>query len=154
MPPACRALTSADYPDVLALLRELTDHVPVLGGDAGASRYAEILAHPGTTMFGAVADGVIVAIATLHLMPNLTYGGRPYGLVENVVTKRSHQGQGFGRAVMQMVIKSAWAADAYKLMLLTGQDLGARGFYEGLGFVATEKHAMTMRRVPPRQARA
>ena len=33
-------------------------------------------------------------MATLHLLPNLTYGGWPYALVEIVVTRRAHHGQG------------------------------------------------------------
>ena len=89
-------------------------------------------------------------MATLHLLPNLTYTGRPYALVENVVTLRAHHGQGLGRAVMQAVIAQAWAADAYKIMLLTGQSNTAKGFYLKLGFDPDEKQAMTLRRVPTR----
>ena len=51
---------------------------------------------------------------------------------------------------MQAAIDAVWAADAYKVMLVTGQGTGARGFYERLGFRADEKHGMQMRRVPPR----
>ncbi|MFT7594082.1 MAG: hypothetical protein ACI8R4_001400 [Paracoccaceae bacterium] len=36
-------------------------------------------------------------------------------------------------------------------MLLTGKDLGARGFYEKLGYTEDEKFGMILRRAPKRQ---
>ena len=90
-------------------------------------------------------------MATLHLLPNMTYGGRPYGLVENVVTLSAMQGQGLGRAVMEAVIAAAWEADAYKIMLLTGKEAGAKGFYYKLGFSNEQKFGMMLRRVEMRR---
>ncbi len=51
---------------------------------------------------------------------------------------------------MQAAIDAAWAADCYKIMLLTGRTAEARGFYEKLGFGTDEKWGMTIRRVPER----
>ena len=76
----------------------------------------------------------------------MTYGGEPYGLIENVVTARSHRGRGVGRAVLSRLIDMAWAADAYKVMLLTGTARGAQGFYRKVGFDDTDKHGMVLRR--------
>lgn len=89
-------------------------------------------------------------MATLHILPNMTQGGRPYAVVENGVTHSDHRGAGHGRVVMQAVIDAAWSADCYKIMLMTGRIAKARGFYEKLGFGADEKWAMTLRRVPVR----
>jgi GNAT superfamily N-acetyltransferase len=80
----------------------------------------------------------------------MTYEGRPYAVIENVVTLKRCQGQGLGRMVMQAAIDAAWVAGAYKVMLLTGKSLGAKGFYEKLGFTSEEKFGMTLRRAPPR----
>ena len=52
---------------------------------------------------------------------------------------------------MEAAAARAWAAEVYKIMLLTGQDLGARGVYEALGYTADEKFGMTLRRAPKRQ---
>ena len=71
--------------------------------------------------------------------------GRPYGLVENVVTGRPYRGQGLGRIVLQACIDHAKDAGAYKLMLLTGQARGVVGFYEKLGFSDHEKHGLILR---------
>jgi GNAT superfamily N-acetyltransferase len=84
-------------------------------------------------------------MATLHLMPNMTYHGRPFGLIENVVTLPDARGQGFARAVMMALADTAQDANAYKIMLLTGRDNEAKGFYERLGYNADEKHGMILR---------
>ena len=142
----CRPLTAADFEDAQALYLEL------VGRDiAGPKAFEAILAHPGTTIFGAEREGRILAVATLHILPNITYGGRPYALIENVATARAAQRQGLGRLVMETAAEAAWARNAYKIMLLTGQTLGARGFYERLGYAADQKHGMVLRRAPQRQ---
>ncbi len=79
----------------------------------------------------------------------MTYGGRPYCLAENVVTLKAYQGRGFGRKVMNALRDAAWEANAYKIMLLTGQDRGTKGFYESLGYKADQKYGMVLRQVPP-----
>lgn len=142
-----RVLTDADAVDALTLYRHLVGDQP-LGDDETLMR---VIDHPGTSVIGAFADDVLVAMATLHVLPNVTQGGRPYALVENVVTHEEHRGHGHGRRVMEAVIAAAWAADCYKIMLLTGRTAEARGFYEKLGFGADEKWGMTIRRAPVRR---
>lgn len=45
---------------------------------------------------------------------------------------------------MQAAIDAACKADAYKIMLLTGQNTGAPGFYGKLGFTANQKHGLQL----------
>ena len=144
--PHVRVLTTGDHADVLDLLRELSGDIPVAASHA---EFAALLAHPGTSLIGAERAGRIVAMATLHILPNLTQSGRPYGLVENVVTGSTARKQGYGRAVMEAVIARADAAGCYKIMLLTGS-VAAVGFYERLGFDGCEKRGMVIRRGPKR----
>ena len=146
----CRPLGRADFADAYALYTDLVGADRMAPRTLAEAQFHTLLDHPGTTVIGAERAGQVLAMATLHLLPNLTYAGRPYALVENVVTLRSHHGQGLGRAVMQVVIAQAWGQDAYKIMLLTGRGAGALGFYAKLGFDADEKHGMTLRRVPSR----
>lgn len=141
-----RTLRPDDFDDALALYRELSGTRPVADGDFGRDRFREVLDRDGTAIYGAETDGSMVSMATLHLMPNMTYGGRPYALVENVVTLKTYQGRGIGRGVMNALIDAAWAAGAYKVMLLTGRRAEARGFYEKLGFDGDEKHGMILRK--------
>ena len=144
-----RTLCPDDFDDAVTLYRELSGTRPVADGEFGRDIFQQILTRDGTAIHGAETDGRIVSMATLHLMPNMTYGGRPYALVENVVTLKAYQGQGMGRGVMNALIQAAWAADAYKIMLLTGRRAEARGFYEKLGFDGNEKHGMILRKALP-----
>lgn len=139
-----RPLAAADHAGVLPLYA-------VLGGSTGEPvAFQTLLGHPGTTIWGSFDGQTLCAMATLHILPNLTQNGRPYGLIENVASLPAYRGQGHAKAAMHAAIAAAWHADAYKIMLLTGQDTGARPFYESLGFTADQKFGMQLRRVSPR----
>ena len=123
------------------LYNELTVGPPAQD-DAGFRR---VLAHEGSRIFGAFDGQMLAAMVTLHLLPNAVWEGRPYGLIENVVTRHSCQRRGFGRAAMQAALDAAQAARAHKVMLLTGQKRDVVGFYEALGFTGQDKHGMVIR---------
>lgn len=139
---AIRRLTSQDAKSALILYNELT--VGPAAKDAGL--FDKVLNHPGTSVFGLFVQKDLAAMVTLHLLPNVVWGGRPYALIENVVTRACYQRHGYGRQVMETAIEAAWSANAYKIMLMTGQARGATGFYEALGFSSKDKFAMVMRR--------
>lgn len=139
---AVRRLTADDADQALILYNELT--VGPAARDPG--QFCMVLDHPGTSVFGAfLDDGTLAAMVTLHLLPNVLWDARPYGLIENVVTRAQYQRQGYGRQALQAAIDAAWQANAYKIMLMTGQGRGATGFYEALGFSSKDKFAMVMR---------
>ena len=132
-----------DFDDAIKLYNELTGQWDrVAKGEKAKEQWLAILGHEGTKVFAAELEGVLVGLVTLHLLPNLTFGRRPYGLIENVVTATNLHGQGVERQVMQAAMDYAWSKGAYKIMLLTGQERGAKGFYEKLGFNADDKHGM------------
>lgn len=140
-----RPLGPDDFEDAHALYADLTNGPAPPAGAEGRAAFQAVLEHPGTAILGAEADGRVVAMATLHILPNMTYGARPYALAENVVTLAARQGRGHGRAVMEALATRAWDAGCYKVMLLTGAGRGAMGFYEKLGFSAEEKFGMVLR---------
>jgi len=142
-----RIAHAQDAPCLLELYASLVQGAPIGGEDAALA----VLAHPGTQIWCQPVGETLGAMATLHLLPNATQSGRPYALIENVVTLPDFRGQGYGRAVMQAAIAQAWEADAYKIMLMTGKAAGAKGFYERLGFTADEKWGMSLRRAPLRR---
>jgi GNAT superfamily N-acetyltransferase len=139
-----RELEVDDFDNVVVLYRELTGTLPVADGPEGRAHFQKILQTSGNTVFGAEVEAKIVSVASLHILPNMTFSGRPYCLVENVVTLKSHRGQGLGRGVMELAIKAAWAADACRIVLLTGKTLNAHGFYQKLGFTADRKFGMIL----------
>lgn len=141
MIPRVRPLGGEDTEAALALFVHLTEGPREVKAEA----FHAVLAHPGTTVFGAEGAGELLGLATLHLLPNATFSGRPYGLIENVIVHPSQRKRGIGRQVMMAATECAWARGAYKIMLMTSKSRGARGFYESCGFSAEEKYAMVLR---------
>ena len=88
----------------------------------------------------AVVGDLLVASCTLSVavIPNLTRGARPYGLVENVVTRAEYHRRGIGTRVLQHALSLAWDRRCYKVMLSTGRD-EAHTFYKQAGFTKGTK---------------
>ncbi len=98
-------------------------------------RWNAFLRDPKIHCLVADLDGALVASCTLVIIPNVTRGMRPYGLIENVVTHGAHRRRGLGTRLLRHAIHLAWEQDCYKVMLLTGsQDEGIYRFYEQAGF--------------------
>ncbi len=94
-----------------------------------------LLTDPKLHVLVAERDSKLLASCILVIVPNLTRGARPYGLIENVVTHRDYRRQGIGTWLLQHALDLAWAQRCYKVMLLTGRkDEGVFRFYEGVGF--------------------
>jgi len=129
--------------DLLELYTHLHSRdVPLPERAVVASVWGEIQGNPRLKYFGAHVDGRLVSSCTLSIIPNLTRGCRPYGLIENVVTHAHFRRQGLGRAVMRHALERAWAEGCYKVMLLTGRkDEGVFRFYEEVGFDRHSKQA-------------
>ena len=99
--------------------------------------WSDILSNPWQHIFLVEAEGELVSSCVLQVVPNLTRGARPYGLIENVVTRKDKRGQGFGTQVLKAALDLAWDKGCYKVMLLTGRkDPEVFGFYEKAGFKA------------------
>jgi GNAT superfamily N-acetyltransferase len=97
--------------------------------------WTSIMADPRLFYFVGELDGEIISSCTLAIIPNLTRGCRPYGLIENVVTHVDHRNQGFGTAVIRQALQVAWDTNCYKVMLSTGsKEESTFRFYENAGF--------------------
>lgn len=102
----------------------------------------------GSTIFAGWIGKQLVATCTLVIIPNLTRGGMPYALIENVVTHPGQRNKGFGKAILAKAVEIAWAANCYKVMLLTGSKRPAvHGFYLSAGF-EQNKTGFQIRRIP------
>lgn len=125
-----------DLPKLLELYQALNPSDPQLTAQEASTVFAAMLGQPGLTVFFAMEDHEPVATATLLVIPNLTRAARPYAFIENVVTLETRRGRGYGRAVMRHAIETAFAANCYKVMLLTGrQRPEVHAFYESCGFI-------------------
>ncbi|OKP63808.1 hypothetical protein BTE77_35275 [Ensifer adhaerens] len=107
-----------DIPSILGLYRELHPNIaPVSDGDAQVI-FRNFLLYAGSGVFVGYADETAAATCALVVVPNLTRGGKPYAIIENVVTALAYRNQGFGKAVVSAAISTAWERDCYKVMLM------------------------------------
>ena len=147
-----RALEHADLPALLELYRDLNPSDPPLTPEDAASIWRQLSRYAGSTIFVGFQQETLVATCTLVVVPNLTRGGLPYGLIENVVTGSKYRKQGHGAAVLKHTIAAAWKLDCYKIMLLTGsKDPATLKFYQGVGF-EQNKTGFQIRQLPVREA--
>ena len=145
--PVIRPATSEDLAGVLALYRQLNPDDPVLDVASAGPVWAAVLGSGLTTPFVAEIEGRLVSSCTLAIVPNLSRGARPYGVIENVVTDEGHRRAGLGRAVLEAALDKAWAADCYKVLLATGSRRESTlRFYEGVGFTRDAKTYFEIRR--------
>jgi len=135
-----RLATMTDLDEMLALYRHLYSDDPIIDPEVARAEWAKLISSGLTTVFAATIGDKPVSSCTLIVVPNVTRGGRPYALIENVVTHADHRRRGLGRAVLDAALSAAQAAACYKVMLATGsrQEETLR-FYESAGFVRGEK---------------
>ena len=125
-----------ELPALLALYEHLHAADEPLPDAATMQRvWDDICRDPKLYCLVAEVDSTLVASCILAVIPNLTRGARPYGLVENVVTHAEYRHQGIGTALLQYALAVAWEHNCYKVMLLTGRkNEGVFRFYKKAGF--------------------
>ncbi|MBN2004499.1 MAG: GNAT family N-acetyltransferase [Anaerolineae bacterium] len=108
---------------------------PVPDVDVLMRVWCEMLDDPKLHCLVVEMDDKLVAACVLVVIPNLTRGARPYGLIENVVTHTDYRRRGLATQLLHSALDMAWSQQCYKVMLLTGRkDEGVFRFYEGAGF--------------------
>ncbi|EJN11021.1 sortase-like acyltransferase [Bradyrhizobium sp. YR681] len=153
-PLVIRAAAPSDLPQLLALYRHLDpqDENPSL--DLAAERLARLHNLRVSAVLIGLSENSVVASCTLVVIPNLTRAGRPYGLIENVVTNAAFRGCGYGKQMLEAAVAAAWQADCYKVMLMTGSKKPSTlAFYASAGFEQS-KTGFQIRRLPPRSETA
>jgi GNAT superfamily N-acetyltransferase len=146
-----RAALPSDLEGLLKLYPQLNPSDEPISRDLAASRLGEINQLPGSAVLLGLLGDDLVTSCTLIVIPNLTRGGNPYALIENVVTDARHRGQGYGTHILHAAAKAAWEAGCYKVMLLTGsKQPSTLKFYENAGFEQS-KTGFQMRRISARQ---
>ena len=147
-----RPLEQADLPALLELYRDLNRSDPPLTLEAATSIWRQFSSYAGSTIFVGIQQNTPVSTCTLVVVPNLTRGGLPYALIENVVTGSNYRKQGHGAAVLKHAIAAAWKLSCYKVMLLTGsKDPATLKFYREAGF-EQNKTGFQIRQLPARDA--
>ncbi len=135
-----RALQPNDLESLLALYEHLhRSDIPLPEHQVVTLTWRELMSNPNYRYFGGFLNEQIISSCTLSVIPNLTRGCMPYGLIENVVTHTAHRNKGYGKSILAHALESAWSSGCYKVMLLTGKkDDATLRFYESAGF---DRHA-------------
>ena len=136
------AATPEDMWHLLALYTHLHQNPMPEPGPELDTLWSRMVRDPDHYILLGFSGDVLVSSCVLLIVPNLTWGQRPYALVENVVTHAEYRGQGFGRRVMEQAREMAQARHCYKIALMTGsKGESVLGFYGSLGYNQQDKTA-------------
>lgn len=145
-----RSAGREDIPQLLKLYRHLDPDDKETTVEDALKNLEMLKLYPGSDILVGCLGETIVTTCTLVVIPNLTRGGAPYALIENVVTDSAHRNRGYGKAILKDATEAAWRAGCYKVMLLTGSRRPAiLKFYQDAGF-EQNKTGFQIRRLPPR----
>ena len=141
-----RTCNEQDVAGLLALYRELRPHDPPLV--EAESTLAALLAQSHVRLIVAEVDGQLAATCQLGVIPTLTNGGRPFGIIEHVITAARFRRQGLSQKVLEHALAIAWQQNCYKVMLLSGEGReSAHRLYEKLGFKAGIEKGFVIKQV-------
>ena len=145
-----RAAEQADLPALQDLYRHLLPEDERCPDDRAAAILDKLRHFEGSAVLIGLLGTALVASCTVIVIPNLTRGGTPYALIENVVTDAGQRNKGLGKAILKAATDRAWAAGCYKAMLMTGSKKPSTlAFYEAAGFEQS-KTGFQARRLPIR----
>lgn len=140
-----RRATETDLPRIVELLSQLAlgderdSPIEPLPESYRAALH-EIEADTRQQLLVAEVRGRVVATATLGIIPNLSYRGRPWAFVEGLVVDPSQRREGYGEALMRYAIEEARRAGCYKVSLTSNKRRSeAHLFYQKLGFAASHE---------------
>ncbi|WOX46724.1 GNAT family N-acetyltransferase [Aeromonas sp. XH] len=132
-----RECEAQDLAGLLALYQELRPQDPVLDEQGACEGLAAMLDLPHTRIMVALVEGQLASSCQLGVIPTLTNGGRPFGIIEHVITGAAFRRQGLSHQLLEHTLALAWELHCYKVMLLSGEGReAAHRLYEGLGFKA------------------
>ncbi|MFD2672624.1 GNAT family N-acetyltransferase [Marinicrinis sediminis] len=135
-----RQIHDEEWPQLMDLYEQMHPEDPVLSSNELQPLLQQIQEDDYHYLFGAFVEDKLVATCVLVIIPNLTRGGKPYGLIENVVTDARFRRQDLATRVLKIALETAWQQQCYKVMLMTGaQEAGTLQFYEQAGFACGVK---------------
>jgi GNAT superfamily N-acetyltransferase len=139
-----RAATENDIPRILELYRQLAISTAPVELDQKPSLedyrrvFGQISAVSGLELLVAEEEGEVAGSLVLFIAPNLSHGGLPWALVENVIVDQKYRRQGIGKLLMDYAIARAKEAGCYRIGLSSDKKRQeAHRFYRSLGFEAS-----------------
>src|SRR5437879_929907 len=102
-----RRAVAADLGGLLDRYAQLNPADAPLAPDHAADIWRRILANPDVSVFVVDIDGRPVSTCMLSITPGLTRCGRPFAVIEDVVTDSRHRQRGYGRAALDAAVAAA-----------------------------------------------
>lgn len=97
-------------------------------------------------ILGVFHNDTLMASCSITIVPNITRGGRPYALIENIATHRRHRREGYGSMVLTFATEYAGERGCYKAMFMTGHlNEKVEKFCNATGYVSGQKKAYIKR---------
>lgn len=130
-----RPVPASDLPQAMGLISEFDfPEVKKLRENDVRSIYSRIIA-AGGAVFGAYRGSKIIGTCTLNVCANLSWSGRPYGIVENIIVTKSERGKGVGKSLLLFARRMAASKNCYKVALMANQkDPETLTFIQSAGF--------------------
>lgn len=137
--PWTRTARSEDLDSIVRLVALMHDEEPPLAEVAGTypSVLHEILSQPNRFLLVGGIDEQVTGTADMVVVQNLSRGGRPWAVVENVVVDPAYRRRGIARMLMLVLIRIAVERDCYKMQLVSAERRDeAHALYKALRFDA------------------
>ncbi|MCX6117440.1 MAG: GNAT family N-acetyltransferase [Proteobacteria bacterium] len=134
-----RPLKISELNDVLELIDSFDRPSAPRPNDQQLSQIFYFLKQAGGEVIGAFIEGSLVGTCTLNMCLNLSWSGRPFAIIENVIVERSHRKKGIGKAILIFARELAKSKNCYKVALMTGSKRESTlKFYESAGFLGNK----------------
>lgn len=141
-----QALEKGDLEKLLGLYSQLNSDDPAIEYELSESIWNQTVESNIINYMGLFLEDLLVSACQMVVVPNLTRGGYPYCLIENVVTHREYRNKGYGKQVLKYAFELAWRQQCYKVMLMSGRkEKSVMQFYKSVGFSDNEKQAYVLR---------
>jgi ribosomal protein S18 acetylase RimI-like enzyme len=132
-----RKVELEEIKDVLALIDEYDRPGSPWPGEQEIISIYSAITESGGSVIGAFENNELVGTCTLNVCPNLSWSGRSYAIIENVIVSKQHRNQGIGKAILSYAKKQAQKIGCYKIALMTDSKKEATlKFYRSAGFTA------------------
>jgi len=140
-----REAIQKDIPGLLNLYKQLHEN-PIEPELSVANDIFKQASESGVKYFVAEENERIIACCYIAIIPNLTYGGKSIGFIENVVTDKTYRRKGIGKKIIEMAKTYATKKNCYKVLLQShSKRIDAHVFYESIGFDGESKKAFELR---------
>ena len=130
-----RPLVISDIAQAISLIDEFQlPAVSKLNENAIREIYSKIVSSGGVVL-GAFRGSKLIGTCTLNVCANLSWSGRPFAIIENIIVTKSERNKGIGKYLLLVASRTAVSKNCYKIALMTQQRTSAiEAFYKSAGF--------------------